>query len=128
MVLDERSAAPVETTYGALREEVGRLRAGLAADGVRPGDQEKDIQQLTRDEFLLLKWPMPVTLNCPQLAYPSCIGEPAAYYAGNEPELDDTLLVKRYGKRNADDRLGKTSAQERKAGGKKHPGGKDKNS
>ena len=32
----ERSAAPVETTYGALREEVGRLRAGLAADGVGP--------------------------------------------------------------------------------------------
>ena len=70
--------------------------------GLRPGDQEKDIQQLTRDEFLLLKWPMPVTLNCPRLAYPSCIGEPAAYYAGNEPELDDTLLVKRYGKRNAE--------------------------
>ena len=35
----ERSAAPVETTYGALREEVGRLRAGLAADGVGPGDR-----------------------------------------------------------------------------------------
>lgn len=35
----ERSATPVETTYGELRATVARLRAGLEADGVRAGDR-----------------------------------------------------------------------------------------
>ena len=34
----ERSATPVEATYGELRATVARLRAGLEADGVRAGD------------------------------------------------------------------------------------------
>ena len=35
----ERSATPVETSYGDLRATVARLRTGLEADGVKAGDR-----------------------------------------------------------------------------------------
>eukprot|EP00325_Prymnesiales_sp_UTEX-LB-985_P034517 CAMPEP_0174729656 /NCGR_PEP_ID=MMETSP1094-20130205/54089_1 /TAXON_ID=156173 /ORGANISM="Chrysochromulina brevifilum, Strain UTEX LB 985" /LENGTH=208 /DNA_ID=CAMNT_0015931793 /DNA_START=277 /DNA_END=903 /DNA_ORIENTATION=+ len=67
--------------------------------GVRPGSQRTDLQQITRDEFLATSQLWPQADKSSRCAWRSIIGEPRFFFSGDEPEIEDPFLEELYAKR-----------------------------
>ena len=68
--------------------------------GLQPGAMQNDIRMQSRKQFLQQKWPM--SDENAWCAWSLLVPDPQYFFAGSEPEIGDTHLVKRYGKRNAE--------------------------